>query len=167
MFNFMQIQTECMLSDTEVCEINYIIKTRARRYVAAARKEWLYPERHIPTEFWDKLDDGYLLMPDPRSVTFSTEIIIGYKDNRSDAFDEYGRKPWQKGYGDKDRQEQEIATLHAFQGEFARVFGPKRRGVSFEFGSKTNPVDSPEYHAYHLRMEGKFKPAKANRGRRR
>ena len=38
---------------------------------------------------------GYLLMPDPRSVDFSSGIVIGSDNHRSDAFDEYGRKPSQ------------------------------------------------------------------------
>jgi hypothetical protein len=36
-------------------EINYITKKRAYRYVAAAEKEWLYPERYLPTTHWNKL----------------------------------------------------------------------------------------------------------------
>ena len=46
-------------------EINYIIKTRAYRYVAAVEKDWLFPESRIGTKRWDKLGNGYLLMPDP------------------------------------------------------------------------------------------------------
>src|SRR5205814_488042 len=83
MFNFMQIQTSRMLSDLEVNEINYIIKKRAYRYIAAAKKEWLYPEKKIGTQMWGKLGNGYLLMPDPRSLSFSGEILIGYDNKRS------------------------------------------------------------------------------------
>lgn len=163
MFNFMQIQTGRMLSDVEVNEINFVLKKRTYRYIAAARKEWLYPEEKIPTQFWNKLGKGYLFMPDPRSVTFSSKIIIGYQNNRADSFDAYGRKPWQAEYDDKEQQDKEWETFHAFQGEFARVFGPKRRGLSFEVGGLSNGEDSPDYHEYHLSLEHKYKKNRYNR----
>ena len=162
MFNFTQIQTKRMLSEIEVNEINYIVKKRAYRYVAAAKKEWLYPEEVIPSREWDKLGNGYLLMPDPRSVTFSSEIIIGYDNKRADFFDEYGRKPWHKDYNDKQRHDKDWNTFLAFQGEFARVFGSKRRGRSFEHCRMDNEEDSPDYHAYHLSLEDKLKPMNVN-----
>ena len=133
MFNFKSIQTHRTLSETEVNEINYVIKRRANRYLAAGQEEWLYPERHLPNDHWRKLGSGYLFMPDPRSVTFSSELIIGYKDQRADRYDEYGRRPWQRGFGDKEQSDREWKTFHAFKGEFARLFGPKRRGRSYEF----------------------------------
>jgi hypothetical protein len=158
MFNFMHVQTGRKLSDVEVNEINFIIKSRAYRYIAAPNREWLYPERHIPSQFWDKLGGGYLLMPDPRSVTFSEEILIGYTDKRADAFDAYGRKPWQRDYRDRSLHEHEWQTFHAFQGEFARMFGPKRRGVCYEMGRLDKEEDSPDFHQYHLKMEAMYKP---------
>ena len=81
-------------------------------------------------------------MPDPRSVTFSTEVIFGYENKGADFFDEYGRKPWQPDYNDKHQQEREWDTFHAFQGEFARVFGPRRRGRAYEFGKLDSEEDS-------------------------
>jgi len=157
MFNFMQIQTGRLLAEVEVSEINYVLKSRARRYIAAAEESWLYPENDIPTQHWDKLGNGYLFMPDPRSATFSTEVIIGYGNTRSDSFDEYGRKPWHSDYREKDQREKDWQTFNAFQGEFARVFGPRRRGRSFEGMSLDNEEDSPDYHAYHLKLERKFR----------
>jgi hypothetical protein len=156
-FNFMHIQTGRSLSDIEVNEINFVIKRRAYRYISAAKKEWLYPENKIPTQHWDKLGKGYLLMPDPRSVSFSSEVTIGYKNNRYDWFDEYGRKPWQPDYNDQTERYKEWDSFNAFQGEYARVFGPKRRGLSFEMGQLEKAEDSPDFHAYHLSLEQKFK----------
>lgn len=75
-FNFHDIQTGRMLSDEEVNEINLIIKKRAYRYIAAAEEEWLYPEKKVSTNQWNQLGDGYLLMPDPRSVSFGGETVI-------------------------------------------------------------------------------------------
>ncbi|MEW6265856.1 MAG: DUF4238 domain-containing protein [Thermodesulfobacteriota bacterium] len=157
MINFMQIQIGRKLSDQEVVEINYIIKVRAYRYVVAANRSWLYPEERIGLRRWDTFGENYLLMPVPRSVAFSGEIIIGYKNNKADFFDAYGRKPWQSDYDNKAQHDREWETFHAFQGEFARRFGPKRRGLSFEFGKLSNEQDTDDFHKYHLSLEQKHK----------
>ena len=166
MFNFTNIQSGRHLSDEEVNQINYIIKQRANRYIAAAEKEWLYPELKYKIPRWDKLGSSYLLMPDPRSMTFSSEIYIGHKDGSTDAFDEYGRRPWHQDYGDKSRHTLEWETFHAFQGEYARLFGPKRRGQSFNFSKLDKEADDPDYHKYHLGLEQKYKPRSHKRRRR-
>jgi len=168
-FNFLQIQTRRSLTEREVIEINYIIKKRAYRYLAAAKEEWLYPEKSLSTQHWSKFGDGYLLMPDPRSVTFTTGMYVGYQDGTSIGFDEYGRKPWQKGYQNKEQQEREWETFQAFKGEYARLFGPKRRGRAFEGMELDNEEDSQEYHSYNLKLEqkyGKFrhKPKRKRKG---
>jgi uncharacterized protein DUF4238 len=158
MFNFTQIQTKRMLVEDEVVAINHIIKSRAHRYVAAADKAWLYPEEKIGARRWDKFGKDYLLMPDPRSMTFSDQILIGYGEGRgSDAFDAYGQRPGQPGFDDKARHEFEWEAFHAFQGEFARRFGRKRRGVSFEFMRPDKAEDTEDYHRYHLGLEQKCK----------
>ena len=157
MFNFTSIQTGRILSEEEVVAINYIIKQRAYRYIASAEEEWLYPEKNLSFRRWDDIGGSYILMPDPRSVSFSSEIIIGYENGRADAFDEYGRKPWHDDYRDKKRHEYEWDTFHAFIGEYARIFGPRRRGIAFEFGNKDKTEDSKDYHAYHLSLEQRHK----------
>ena len=158
MFNFTSIQTDRVLSEEEVVTVNYIVKQRAYRYIAAAKEEWLYPEAKYTFRRWDEIGHSYTLMPDPRSVTFSSEIFIGYKNGRSEALDEYGRRPWHEDYKDKTRHDYEWKTFHAFQGEYARLFGPKRRGLTFEFCKKGKIEDDADYHAYHLSLEQKFKP---------
>jgi hypothetical protein len=164
-FNFTQIQTGRNLSEVEVHQINFIIKKRAYRYIAAAQEEWLYPERHIPSEHWRKLNDRYLLMPDPRSVTFGGEIMIGYDGGGSEVFDEYGRRPWDRSFRDKGRGSREWRTFHAFQGEYARLFGPKRRGTAFEFHGREKDEDSAEYHQHQLDSELEFLPSHVRRRR--
>lgn len=162
MFKFTDIQVGRRLTEQEVTEVNYIIKRRAHRYIAAIEKSWLYPENALHSRRWDRFGDDYLLMPDPRSVSFSSEIVIGYENRKADFFDAYGRKPWQPDYDDKSHQEREWETFHAFQGEFARRFGPQRRGVSFEFGSLPSEVDSDDHHKYHLDLEQKHKKHRYN-----
>jgi Protein of unknown function (DUF4238) len=158
MFNFTEIQTGRQLEEIEVNQINFIMKRRAHRFIAAANEEWLYPERNIPSDHWRKLDDRYLLMPDPRCLYLGGEILIGYEGGGADAFDEYGRRPWQKGY-QKEIDDTESRTLYAFQGEFARLFGPKRRGMSTRMGGKKDDVDDADFHQYHLDLEKKNLPS--------
>lgn len=169
MFNFMEIQTGRVLSDLEVREINFVIKRRAKRYIAAAQEEWLHPEADLPSENWRKLGSGLLLMPDPRGVSFSSQIVVGYEGGGSAAFDEYGRRPRQPDYQDKARHEKEWRTFHRFQGEFARLYGPRRRGTSFEFHREITEDDA-EYHRYMVSQErlhgGKPPETRARRSRR-
>lgn len=159
MFDFTGIQTGRQLEEIEVKQINYITKRRSLRYVAAAQEDWLYPERDLPTTHWRKFDDRYLFMPDPRDLHLGGEIMIGYGDGRSAAFDEFGRRPWQADYKKSDQSGEEERTLYGFQGEFARLFGPKRRGQSERFGGPRREVDRDDFHQYHLDLEKKYRPA--------
>ena len=158
MFNFTAIQTGRQLEEIEVRQINYITKRRALRYVAAAQEEWLYPDRDLPTTHWRKLDDRYLFMPDPRELHLGGEIMIGYEDGRSAAFDEFGRRPWQSDYKKSDQGNENERTLDGFKGEFARLFGPMRRGRSESFGGRIKEIDSDDFHQYHLDLENKYRP---------
>ena len=164
-FNFMGIHTQRYLSEQEVLEINMITKRRAFRYIAAAEKDWLYPETALPDFNWSKLGHGWLFMPDPRCEHNGGEILVGYEDGGAASWDEYGQRPWQAGYTDEKRREHEFKTLHRFQSEFARRFGPEWRSVNAELGSwdYKHRTDSPEYY------EERVKHAKviAREGRRR
>ncbi len=161
MFNFLEIQTLRHLSEQEVREINFIIKSRALRYIAAAKEEWLYPDKYISKSKWNSFGDGYLLMPDPRGVDFSGEIVIGYRSGRSTAFDPYGRRPWQPGFGRESKNMDEFETLYRFKGEFARRYGPYRRGRAFNHGHFDDEFDDDEFHQYHLSLEKKRKRRRA------
>lgn len=162
-FNFTQIQTGRRLSREEMLSINYIIKNRAFRYVAASNRDWLFPERQLVKPQWNALGEKHLLMPDPRSVSFSTEILMGFNDGTSDAFDEYGRKPWEPNYLDEERKERDWETFQAFKGEYARLFGPVRRGCSYDYGKEQNGTDSDDFHRYHLSLEQRHKKHRYNR----
>ena len=93
LFDIRKVQTDRQISEQYVRAINYIIKKRARRYIAAVQKEWLYPEKFLTSTMWDKLGDRFFLMPDPRKVPFSTGIFVGYNDGSTWGIDEYGRQP--------------------------------------------------------------------------
>ncbi|HCN19329.1 MAG TPA: hypothetical protein DIS73_03430, partial [Planctomycetia bacterium] len=151
------IHTLRHLSEQEVREINFIIKSRALRYIGAAKEEWLYPERHVTKSDWFRYGHGYLLMPDPRSVTYSRQIIIGNRNGTASAFDEYGHRPWEEGYRGRDQGVgDDWNTFHRFQGEFARLFGPYRRGRAFSAVSLDNERDSYEFHQDHLSLEEEY-----------
>lgn len=164
-FKVTETQTLRSLSEEEVQQINFIIKSQARQYLAAAKEEWLYPEKFVSKSDWYTYGNGYLLMPDPRSVTYGGQMIIGHNDGTSSAFDEYGRRPGQPGFKgfDKSGVEDDWNTFQRFKGEFARLFGPYRRGRSFEHMQLDNEYDDEEYHQYHLDLEKEYKNKRRNR----
>lgn len=145
MFNYTQIQIDRHLTEEEVLQINFILKSKAQRYIAAYKKEWLYPEDHVDPRTWRDFGDGRLLLPDPRSLTTGTAYYVGFKDGSSYAQDEYGRPP-----SDGQPSKVEWDTLHRIQGEFAHKFGPVRRGRSFNTGSLEPEIDSDSMHELYL-----------------
>ena len=92
MFDVRHIQTGRQLTEEQVITANFILKSRARRFIAAPEREWLYPERQMRTTMWNKLGDQFFPMPDPRKVAFSTQILVGYQDGGAWGMDEYGRQ---------------------------------------------------------------------------
>jgi len=157
--NLQDIQTYRSLSEQEVREINYITKKRALRYVAGADREWLYPEKHLPSTHWNKLGNGYLLMPEPREVHMGGETYIGYKDGRSEGWNEYGLRPWQKGFKDERRHAEEAKALQRFQAEWAAMQGPEFRGTSSHWhrGDARPHVTSDDYHQHLLEIARGYK----------
>ena len=91
MFDMTHVQTGREISERDVIAINYILKNRSRRFVAAPDKEWLYPERRLQSLKWDKLGGRFFLMPDPRKVKFHTETFMGFASGEAMGMDEYGR----------------------------------------------------------------------------
>lgn len=72
----------------EVSAINYLLKHRARRYVAAHQKEWLSPEVEFRGE-WK--DIAQVLLPKDKLWQFGGEVYVGYADGSSAYYDQYGR----------------------------------------------------------------------------
>ena len=77
------------LSNQEVARINYVLKARARRYIAAGRKEWLYPEKSV-TEPWGELRTT-LLPPKDELWHFGGEMFAKFNDGHVYYQDEFGR----------------------------------------------------------------------------
>lgn len=77
------------LSAQEVAQINFIIKKRARRFIGAGRKEWLYPEKTV-TQPWTDLRKT-LLPPRHGLFDFGGEIFVKYESGDVHYQDEFGR----------------------------------------------------------------------------
>lgn len=114
------------MEEDEVLRINFILKRRATRYIAAAEEQWLYPERSGCTIHWSKLDEDWFLLPNLYKVSFSGGFVVGYKDGRSWAADEYGRPPPHTNYQDKTQQHREWASAQKAK----RAWAVKRQGRS-------------------------------------
>lgn len=151
LFNATKVQTERYLDDREVLEVNFIIRSRAMRYLAAAKREWLFPENSVSKSDWRTFGRGLLLMPDPRSIHMGGTIYTSNDDGGRAATDEYGRQPWDPNFEQRGLPFDEGIALYRFKGEFARLYGPERRGrLTFEQESHR---DSDELHQYHLEEE--------------
>ena len=157
--NLEDIQTHRSLSENEVLQINYITKKRALKYIAGAERDWLYPEKYLSLTHWNKFGNGYLLMPEPREIHMGGETYIGYKDGISEGWNEYGVRPWQKGFEDEKRYAEESNALDRFQAEWAEMQGPEFRGTSNHWHRKVRGpyVTSDEYHQHLLEKARKYK----------
>ena len=121
-----QIQFGRELEEDEVLRINYILKKRAARYIAAAEEEWLYPEQRASSTDWPKLDDDWFLFPHLWKVPFTRGIMAGYGDGSAWAADEYGRHPGNPGYKNEKMGNMEWETTE----EAKREWAVKRAGRS-------------------------------------
>jgi hypothetical protein len=77
------------LTRDEVVGINYLIKSRARRHIAASERDWLYPEKEyvggwagVATILLPRRDDLW---------RFGGETYVGFKDGSSHYQDAFGR----------------------------------------------------------------------------
>ena len=76
------------LSDVDVHAVNLVLKSRAKKYVAASNPEWLYPERHCRLPWADIATN---LLPNKELWRFGGEIYIGHQDGTSSYRDKFGR----------------------------------------------------------------------------
>lgn len=76
------------LTDDEVARINLVLKSRARRYIAAGREEWLYPEQCV-TQSWAELRDT--MLPKDELWQFGGELYAKFEDGHVHYQDAFGR----------------------------------------------------------------------------
>jgi hypothetical protein len=84
---FIKTRTLC---DAEVIAINHVLKSRAKRFIAAGNKDWLWPEKAFKGS-WQDIQHT-LLPPKDELWDFGGEIYIGYKDGSVGYQDAFGRK---------------------------------------------------------------------------
>lgn len=76
------------LTREEVVSINQVLKTRARKYIAAHEREWLYPEA-TRRDGWETV--AKILLPRDDLWHFGGETYVGYKDGTTHYQDAFGR----------------------------------------------------------------------------
>jgi hypothetical protein len=76
------------LSQDEVISINFLLKSRASKYLAASNNEWLHPERSYRGS-WEDL--AQVLLPRDELWQFGGETYIGFTDGSSKYQDAFGR----------------------------------------------------------------------------
>lgn len=88
------------LQENEVAMINLIIKLRAKQFLAAENKEWLYPEKIVKCS-WSELGN-VLLPPKDELYHFGGEIMGRHEDGTFFYYDEYGRTGREASYLKKE-----------------------------------------------------------------
>lgn len=150
--NLAEVQYGRELEEDEVRRINFILKKRATRYVAAADPSWLHPEEHVGNPKWSTLDDDWFLFPNPYKVKFTTGLVAGWKDGSSKSVDEYGREREHPQYGDERRRDREWKSFRRAHLEWVI----KREGRSLAQIDE----DKRSKHADEHIMESDLKEAK-------
>ena len=91
----------------QVLSINYILKSRASKYIAAANKDWLLPEKHLKKSDWGSFDKIFI-SNSTKLFGIDKEVFIGGKNGQLIATqDEFGRKPKSKEeWLEKEKQAQ-------------------------------------------------------------
>ena len=80
---------ERKLTAEEVAKINYILKKRARRFIAAGQEDWLHPERVVQVDWRDLRET--VLPPADELWHFGGEMYASYTDGHVHYQDEFGR----------------------------------------------------------------------------
>lgn len=89
------------LNERQVREINYVIKQRARRYIAAEEKEWLYPELDVSIQ-WENIKQT-LLPPANKVYEFGGEMFAGTRGGKMYYQDAFGRTSRDISYLNKEQ----------------------------------------------------------------
>lgn len=147
------------LTEDEVVRVNLILKAKATRYIAAGRKEWLYPEVALKQTGWATLDRDWFLMPNLWKVGFHTQTLVGYRDGSAWAADEYGRHPGHQKYNDNDRarRDREHTTRELAKRKWAKL----RQGCSLShtFEARHNSFENKMMMEFLDSVQKKPKPS--------
>lgn len=96
------------LGDAEVIAINHVLKSRAKRFIAAGNRDWLWPEKALEGTWQDIRQ--MLLPPKDELWSFGGETYVRYKDGSVDYQDAYGRKTKSADFLNKDVKESDLGV---------------------------------------------------------
>lgn len=77
------------LTSEEVIQFNFVLKSRARRYIGGGKKDWLYPEKTV-TQSWEDLRKVFL-PPKDGLFHYGGEMFVKYDSGHVHYQDEFGR----------------------------------------------------------------------------
>ena len=123
MFDLRKIQTGRQISEAYVQAINFVLKNRARKFIAAQEKDWLFPEQKLGKTFWGKLGGRQFLMPDPRKVNFTTATVAKFGDGGVFAKDEYGRVINDDDINIRKKRDREFDAFQAHKRQWDAEYG--------------------------------------------
>ena len=84
------------LDARQVTQINFILKSRARRFIAAGRKEWLHPEIEQGLQWQDLANT--LRPPQEEISLFGGQLYAKFNDGHVHYQDEFGRTEDQRSF---------------------------------------------------------------------
>ena len=128
------------LSRDDVLSINYLLKRRARRFIAAGTESGLCPEKSISLA-WE--DIGKILLPQDSLWQFGGEIYVGQADGSVHYQDAFGRTSGAHKYLRKERHQGDLAPD-----------APCGCGSGWEFRSccqGVTPEDRPSWAVFGMR----------------
>lgn len=99
------------LKEDEVAQVNYVLKNRARKYISAANKEWLFPEKKVNVKWGDIRK--VLLPPKNEIYQFGGELYIGHKNGAVSYQDAFGRTTKESSFLTKSIRERNIIFANA------------------------------------------------------
>ena len=107
--NYDKFIRERALDEQQVLAINFILKSRAHKYIAAADEQWLYPEKNLIKKDWASLDKVFV-SKSTKLYGVRGETFIGGENGKLLATqDDFGRKSRsQKEWDDKEKHAQEM-----------------------------------------------------------
>lgn len=128
------------LSADEVLSINHVLKSRARRYLAAGSADWLTPEVDNARD-WREIGD--VLLPRDELWRFGGEIYVGYEDGTTHYQDAFGRTSRAHEYLCKPSPETDPED---------DAYCPCGNGLDFgQCCKEVSPRDRPSWTSYSVR----------------
>jgi len=128
------------LSTDEVVSINHILKSRARRYIAAGNTDWLNPENEKVPE-WREIGD--VLLPRNELWRFGGETYVGYADGTTRYQDAFGRTSQAHEYLSKQSPKTDPVD---------DAYCPCGNGLAFaQCCKKMSPGGRPSWTSYSVR----------------